>query len=272
MLDLFDTCLILVVVLAASMLFMAVLNRVWANLRRSEHNNLIAWQLSLLSTPYAVILGFMLVTVWNSYGQANTNVGLEANSVRTLYRFSQALPDAQRDELMRETRDYTDVVIDRDWPMMSQGKLPEQSHRVNEAMWNTLLTAPSATPFAVAAQDHALSELTKLTEYRRTRLLQSTARLPGIFWVVLIVGAVVTIASASLFGTSNVALHIIQVFFYTLLVTLVLLAIADVNRPFSGWVHVSDYPFIRARLSFRESALSPNRSSRPGVAADSRSK
>jgi hypothetical protein len=43
-----------------------------------------------------------------------------------------------------------------------------------------------------------------------------------------------------------------MVFSTTLLVTLVMLAIADVNQPFRGWVHVSDYAFARAGEYMRE--------------------
>ena len=101
------------------------------------------------------------------------------------------------------------------------------------------------------AKDHALSQLTGLTEHRRTRLLQGTYRLPAIFWCVLLVGAVLSVVSSALFGSSNAKLHALQVVFVTLMVTLILLAIADVNRPFAGWVHVSVYPFERARSTFQ---------------------
>ena len=50
-----------------------------------------------------------------------------------------------------------------------------------------------------------------------------------------------------MFGSANVALHAIQVTFFSLLVALVLLAIADINRPFQGSVHVNNYAFQRAQ-------------------------
>jgi hypothetical protein len=44
----------------------------------------------------------------------------------------------------------------------------------------------------------------------------------------------------------------IQVISLTLLITLVMLTIADLDKPFQGWVHVSDYPFHRALDTMRE--------------------
>ena len=59
-----------------SLLFMAGLNRVWPWEKRSAHNDLIGWQLSIFGTTYAVILGFMLYAVWGSFGEAELNVDL----------------------------------------------------------------------------------------------------------------------------------------------------------------------------------------------------
>jgi hypothetical protein len=109
-----------------------------------------------------------------------------------------------------------------------------------------------ASPAEILAEDHALSELSELTEHRRIRLLQNASRLPGVLWCVLIIGGVVTVASASMFGSANTSLHALQVFVFSLLIVLALVAVADIDRPFQGTVHVSDYAFRRAQHSMQE--------------------
>ena len=104
----------------------------------------------------------------------------------------------------------------------------------------------------LAAHDHALSELSLLTQHRRTRLLDNKYELPGIFWCVLLVGGVLTIASVSIFGARQPRIHMLQVLSLTLLLTLVMLTIADINKPYRGWVHVSDHAFRRALDTMRE--------------------
>ena len=66
------------------------------------------------------------------------------------------------------------------------------------------------------------------------------------------VGGTVTIVSTCLFGAANSTLHAIQVGAFTLLISLVLVAIADINRPFQGSVHVSDNAFRRAQIDMKE--------------------
>jgi Protein of unknown function (DUF4239) len=247
-----ENILILISVMIGAMLFMAVLNRIWPQEKRREHNDLIGWQLGILGTTYAVILGFMLYTVWTTFCDAELNADLEANALRNVYRLAEGLPPPQRALLEKQSRAYADAVLNEDWPAMAQNRIPDESHVVNQAMWRTLMSVKTATQSEITAEDHALFELASLTEHRRTRLLQSAYRLPTIFWCVLIVGGAVTIISASMFGSINVKLHSLQVFCFSLLITLVLLAIADVNLPFRGWVHVSKFAFIRARQNMNE--------------------
>jgi ABC-type multidrug transport system fused ATPase/permease subunit len=247
-----ENIVILIVMMVGSMLFMTVLNRVWPREKRREHNDLIGWQLGILGTTYAVILGFMLYTVWTTFGAAELNADLEANALRNVYRLAEGLPDEQRAVLEKQARAYADAVVENDWPEMAQNLIPERSHLINQAMWRTLMSVRLATPSEITAEDHAISELSSLTEHRRTRLLQSNYRLPTIFWCVLLVGGAVTILSASMFGSINARLHTLQVFCFTLLITLVLLAIADVNLPFRGWVHVSNFAFKRAQQNMNE--------------------
>jgi hypothetical protein len=235
-----------------SILFVAVLNRFWPREKRVIHNDLIGWQLGILGTTYAVILGFMLYTVWTNFSDATLNVDLEANALRNVYGLAEGLPPEQRVELEKECRDYADAVLTHDWPAMAHNQTPEESNLIDRAMWKTLMSVKTASPSEIVAEDHAISELSSLTEHRRTRLLQSAYILPHIFWAVLLVGGLVTIASSSLFGSANPALHAIQVFFFTIFITLVLLAIADVNLPFRGWVHVSNYAFIRAQQNMKD--------------------
>jgi hypothetical protein len=247
MLTLTQNILILIFTMTGSMLFMAALNRIWPREKRQVHNDLIGWQLNIIGTTYAVILGFMLYTVWTEFGAATLTVDLEASALRNVYRLAEGLPEQQRVQLQLQARSYAVAVINQDWPEMAHSQTPEESHKINQDMWKTLMSVKVATPSEITAEDHALYELSSLTEHRRTRLLQSKHRLPTIFWGVLLVGGFLTITSASMFGSANARLHAAQVFSFTLLITLVLLAIADVNLPYRGWVHVDNYAFLRAQ-------------------------
>jgi hypothetical protein len=251
MLSLWQDVLVLVLIMAASLSFMVVLNRIWPCETRNLQNDLIGWQLNMLGTTYAVILGFMLYTVWTNFGAADLNTDLEASALRNIYRLAEGLPSIQRERLEAQARSYAGAVINRDWPEMARGQIPKQTQEINEEMWKTLMSVKAASPSEITAEDHALSELSELTRHRRTRLLQSVSQLPTILWCVLFVGGILTILSVSMFGSANFRFHALQVFSITLLITLAMLAIADINQPFQGWVCVSNYAFERAQMNMR---------------------
>src|SRR5580698_11479463 len=130
MLSLTENILIVILTMAASLLFMVGLNRVWPVAKRHTENDLVGWQLNVLGTTYAVTLGFMLYTGWTNFNAAYRNAELEANSLRNIYRLAEGLPQ-QRAEIQSLTRTYADAVIDHDWPDMARGRSPEDSHLIN---------------------------------------------------------------------------------------------------------------------------------------------
>jgi len=242
---------ILALAMAASLVFTLVMNRLWPVAQRYAENDQVGWQLSVLGITYAVTLGFMLYTEWGEFKAAELNVELEANALRNIYRLAQGLPH-DRAVIERLTVGYATQVVERDWPEMDHGATPEESHEVNEHLWRALLSAQIEKPVEIAAHDHALSELSSLTQHRRARLLENEHELPSIFWCVLFVGGILTIVSVSIFGSRQPRIHLLQVLSLTLLITLVMLMIADLDRPFQGWVHVGDYAFRRALETMRE--------------------
>jgi hypothetical protein len=251
MLTFTQNCMVVAAVVIASLLFMAALNHIWPREKRRSHNDLIGWQLSVLGTTYAVIMGFMLYAVWTAFGEATLNADLESNSVVNVYHLADGLPEPQRTQLRGLALSYAVGVINGDWPQMAGGQVPEKSIEINKEMWGAAMSVRAATPAEQTAEDHVLSELIALSQHRMTRLMQSTYRLPKVLWCVLLVGGIVTIISSCMFGSESTKLHALQVFSFSLLISLSLVAITDIHRPFQGLIHVSDYAFRRAQQNMQ---------------------
>jgi hypothetical protein len=252
MLDTAQNVFIVIISMVCSLSFMAAMNYYWPAEQRRAHNDLIGWQLSVLGTTYAVIVGFMLYTVWISYGAAELNAEAEASSLVNVYRLAAGLSPQEGAKLRELARAYGDAVVFHEWREMDDNIQPTETREISSQMWSTLMAVKAATPNEITVEDHALYELSALAGYRRVRLVESASRLPGVLWFVLLVGAGVTVGSTWMFGASNGVLHGIQVSAFTLLISLALAAIADINRPYQGSVHVSDYAFRRAQMEMKE--------------------
>jgi Protein of unknown function (DUF4239) len=246
-----QNAVVVAITVLVSLLVTIGLNRIWPNEKRRQYNDLIGWQLSILGTTYAVILGFMLYTVWTRFGEAELNVELEANAVVSLYHLADGLPADQRTQVQTLARTYADAVINQEWPLMAQGEVPRQSSATIREMWKTVTSDKAASPSEANAQDQMMEQLESLEQHRLTRILQSMESLPNVLWCVLLVGGSLTIVSVCIFGSQSVKLQMLEVFSFSLLIALCLVAIADIHRPFYGLVHVSDYAFQRAHISMQ---------------------
>jgi ABC-type branched-subunit amino acid transport system permease subunit len=59
-----------------------------------------------------------------------------------------------------------------------------------------------------------------------------------VLWAVLIAGGIITVAASCFFGVPNFRFHLLQVLVLTFLISLVLVAIAGLDRPYQGQVKV----------------------------------
>lgn len=245
------TVSIIFAIVVASAGFLLVLNRVWSTEERRQHNDIVGWQISVIGTTYAVIIGFMLYAVWGNFQVAESNTDAEANSLVNLSRLAEGLPQEQRQPLQSLAKEYANSMVNNEWPAMNRNSLAPDGMIIMRQLWKAVSRPEDLNVSQQEILDHTISTLSELTEHRRLRQLESRMGLPHILWAVLVAGAILTIASACLFGTKSFRLHLLQVFGLSLLVAMSLMAIAEIDRPFQGSVSVSPDAFIRAEQSMQ---------------------
>jgi hypothetical protein len=241
--------LTIVATVSAAVFFLLYLKRTWRSELRRQHNDLIGWHISVLGSTYAVIVGFMLFAVWSNFQVAEANAESEANCLVNVVRASRGLPSNQHETIHRLAKEYVTNMLTLEWPAMDNGKVSPESQKIIEGLWEAVTGSEIHTPTEQVSLDRTLNELARMTEFRRLREIQVGSDLPDILWLVLIVGATVTIASACLFGTADIRLHIIQVGMLALMISSILVAIGDINHPYQGAVRVGTAGFQRAKMS-----------------------
>ena len=134
---------------------------------------------------------------------------------------------------------------------MARGEVATESNEPSRKMWQSLISVKGETYSQTNIVDHSLYELSTLMACRQSRQLAVTTRLPGILWIVLVAGGVLTLFLTCLFGQENVLMHGMQVFALSLLIALLLVAIAEIDRPYMGTVRVNDNAFRRALIEMQ---------------------
>lgn len=252
MLNSFQNIGVIIATVGAAIAFLLLLRRVWHSELRRPHNDLIGWHLSVLGSTYAVIIGFMLFAVWTNFETADGNAEAEANCLVNMVRSSAGLSAESHEQIRGLASEYASIMLNDEWPAMERGDVSPKSHVSIEKLWTTVTDGEIHSSRERTSLDHTFSELARMTEYRRLRQLQVNSYLPGILWLVLIAGTTVTILSACLLGAADLKLHLIQVVTLALMISSVLVAIGDINRPFQGSVHVDATGFERARVAIAD--------------------
>jgi Protein of unknown function (DUF4239) len=250
MLSVFWSMTILLIWVAGSLLTLLAVHLLWPQAERRAHNDIVGFQIGTIGVTYAVLLGFMLYNVWDNFRSAEVNVAQEANSLVSIYRFADGLPDATRQEVQQDARRYAQIMIQEEWPEMAQRSFSPAGFAVTQDLWKTLVKAGKDPAAQEADLKQAIEELSSLTQHRRVREIESETYLPGLLWMVLLVGGIITIFSSCLLACENFRLHFVLVLCLSLLLGITLLAIAEIDRPYQGPVHVHARAFERAARAF----------------------
>ncbi len=231
---------------SASVLFLFLVTRTSTVPSRKESNDFTGAVVAVIGTTYAVILAFTLAGVWNMFQQAQNNEEAEANSLVNVFRIASQLQDANARPIQQLCARYAENAVNREWPAMLKREMPPQGGEMIDEFWTLAGQAQAhAQPDAIAAYQ-LMEELRGLTQYRRIRATQNRETLPYILWAVLITGGIITVVSACFFGVANFRIHLLQVFMLSFLISLVLVAIANIDRPYQGPVRVAPEGFRNA--------------------------
>lgn len=147
---------------------------------------------TVTGTLFAVVLAFVILSAFQTYGGARAGAQSEAEAVLDMARAAALFPPAQREELRADLVCYGRAVVDQEWPAMAEG---HSSRRVD--YWITAYRGLFGRFDLGSPRERlAFQELLSLTETRTSgrqqRLNDDTPTVPTPLWVVLIfVGCVV---------------------------------------------------------------------------------
>jgi Protein of unknown function (DUF4239) len=227
------------------------IRRRWPALAQGEHNDVVGFIIAVVGVIYAVLLAFVVIVAWESFTRAEAVVGQEASALRTLYRDSVGLPAETQEEMRDLVLQYANEVVDDSWPAMAEGRPgdPEAGDILQDmadVLAGTRATGPGEQEFLGAELDR----LNELVSLRSQRLDFVESGIPASLWVALIVGALVTVGFALLFGLERAALHRVMVGSLSVLIGVLLFVAVGFNYPFAGDIAVHPAPFERVLADF----------------------
>jgi Protein of unknown function (DUF4239) len=204
----------------------------------SNNNEVAGFKFATVGVLYAVLLAFAVIVVWERFSDSESQVAQEAGAAATIYRLADGIQGDAGTALHQRLTDYLEAAISDDWPAMEKGHgSPAATQALNALYMSTLQFLPSsARDNTVLAE--VLHQLDLLTQARRARLVATSGIVPGVLWLVLFGGAILTVGFTFFFGTENLYAQAAMTSILAVLIFSGLLIIVTIDRPFAGSVSV----------------------------------
>src|SRR5215208_7176212 len=100
---------------------LVLVQRLYSTEQRKQHNDVAGFIYAVLGVAYAVLLGLVLIAVWEKWDAADTITADEANELAGLFWYAHALPQPEGRHIQELVRSYDRVVVEEEWPLMEQG-------------------------------------------------------------------------------------------------------------------------------------------------------
>jgi hypothetical protein len=189
----------------------------------------------------AFLLAFTFGMAANRFDTRKQNVLLEANAIGTTYLRADFLPESARDQVRSLLREYTAHRSGgRAAIFTPQGM--QKSAALLEQLWTISVNAgidPDSDTTALYFES-----LNQMIDFDAIRITGLRNQIPVTIWWMLAIVTILSMASMGfefgLTGTRSWAITILLVIVFTAVITL----IADLDRPQSGFIQVSQQPLI----------------------------
>jgi Protein of unknown function (DUF4239) len=230
---------IIIVVIVASVALHAILQRRFHSDTLRRHNDVAGYLFSAVGVIYAVVLGFVVVVVWEKYDATVANVETEVAATSDLYRVVGGLPNPLRSQVRSELLAYASAMVHVEWPQMASRVLIPRDTTLLERVGGQVDRFAPQTSGQANAQQLAMSQVERLLDARRQRLQQSAPSVPIVLWIALVAGALAMLLFAYLFGVENRPAQLTMTAVLAGLIALLFVVIAEFDSPFSGSVSIS---------------------------------
>ena len=196
-----------------------------------EHNKAF----DFLGTAFAVLLAFVVLEAYDSYNDGKAGAELEAQAVLQLSRTAEAFEPEDNALLKASLVCYGRAVIHQGWPAMRDESASPVVNEWGSQFRDVALGLSLRTFIQKASFRQMLIEQDERIEGRRTRLAEAIRVVPRPLWIVLLIGAGLTIGwvalSANRRGSFLVQAAVVAS--VAIMVTSALLLVWFLDHPFS---------------------------------------
>ncbi len=210
------------------------------------HHDVAGYLMAAVGVLYAVVLGFLVITVWSNFNAAQANADSEAAAVGDIVSFSRTLPEPTKGQLRHAMAEYAYEVRDREWPLLRYGR-QDMTAREDlvaglDAIAGMQTRAGASMPEAMresSLRDAIFRNFQDLLTARRQRLIDASGSLDRTLFQAIGLGGLMLLAFVFLFGVESAFTQLTITALFAGSLGLCFGLVVEFSRPYAGILQVS---------------------------------
>jgi len=208
-----------------------------------EDSHFVGTMVHSIMVFYGLVLALIAVRVFEVYSESSRIVSTEATAIAMLYRDFGSYPEPERSELQMALRDYVENVIHEAWPQQQKGRVPSGGVAKMDSVQAYLAAFEPVTEGQKALHAEAWGAYNLVIGARRARLDAVTTGLPGVMWLIVLLGAAISLSASFFFRVEDVRLHRALVTLLATFIASVIFVVLSMDHPFRGDLGISAEPY-----------------------------
>ncbi|MEV6876390.1 hypothetical protein [Amycolatopsis sp. NPDC051128] len=216
---------------------------------RPDNNDAAGQVFTIVGGLYAVLVAFVLISLFDSVGAASNDAQAEADSLVAATWAADALPEDTKDRVHQLAVAYARTVAEQEWPRLADGgAVPATGWTQLDQLRQAVAETRTDGDWQIDRKTEAANQLWSVYHARQQRLTGSGGGGVGaVVWFALILGSLLTaILLPNLMGGTRLVAHVIIVSTLAGTITLLLFAIHQLQNPFGGGVKIPPAAFTSA--------------------------
>ncbi|MEU7143746.1 hypothetical protein ABZ942_30190 [Nocardia sp. NPDC046473] len=214
--------------------------------------------LDLAKTIFTAVLAFVFVACWNQNQNAYNHTITESKGLVDTYLAIHTMPGPEQQRIHEKLRAYTDSVLKDEWPVMErESRLNASTGKLLDELRDTVVSIRSQDPTVAEARTRALAGIDRVTQARHDRAIDAARSVPQFLYIALCFGAVLVLLNPVLTGMLVTRRSLAMTALLGIVIGSALLAIHDLERPFSGVLGIPIDAFTYAQSQYEPSIPGP---------------
>jgi hypothetical protein len=187
-----------------------------------------------VSGLYGVLVAFLLAAALAGFQDLRGGIVIESNALADLIRIADFLPPPVGYEIRAAALEYTRSVITDEWHRMADGSSSSTTSTALGNLWRQVQAFAPQNAGEANVQAVALDLVRTITLQRQLRIVAATRTIPSIVWVILGLGAAISIVLSSFSAPPRLFLRYAFLAALAVMIALTLYALYVLSHPFGG--------------------------------------